>query len=448
MHFTSRLNTLLVNMENNTNNLKNALKNDQKTVKDILTMDTGINRIRSLEEEVIRLQRIINEQNIHTAHNNDIATKDCIPKEDHSICQEQIEEYKNKYHQYKYITEEKIKNYLEEIVELKGSIRVICRIKPFTSSEEINITRHTIEIPNRSVINQFNKVLLPDASQEEVFTEVEDLIHAVTKGYRVSILAYGTTGSGKTYTMEGKDSSLNIPNETNDIPSAKGIVQRSLNLLEQELKTMSDNGWHSKVQVSIVEIYNDKILNKYPTEWIECTIDQIETMHQQASKERRTAATECNKRSSRSHLLLRLSLVLERTNITQTETNSNTQQTLVQGMLSIADLAGSERITRSNAQDTTLKESTEINKSLSSLADVVHAIQTNTQHTPYRNSKLTWLLKDSLGTGAKTAFIINLDPGQPLEENMSTLRFASRLQECKLGQSTIQRTTRVTKGKE
>lgn len=351
---------------------------------------------------------------------------------------EELEQERKNISAFKEWAENKIKTQLHEILELKGAIRVITRVKPFISQENIVISEDLIEIPCKSFVSRCNKVLPPRATQEDLFAEVEDLVYSTCKGYRISILAYGPTGSGKTYSMEGpeqpsREKKYNSIVHKSELGgscrcmecSDRGIVYRSMQTLKNELYRMESLGYTYRVNLSVVELYNDRVIKS--VEGIK-ELDMIEEAYRKVSKSRKIGGTECNSRSSRSHLILTVDVVLEK------ETECGTKE-YIEGSLCIVDLAGSERLNHSKAEGERLKETVEINKSLTALGDVVYSIASGAAHIPYRNSKLTTLLKNTLGPGAKTAFIINVDPGASIEETVTALRFANRLQECRLGRS-------------
>ncbi|KAI5192715.1 kinesin family member C2/C3 [Nematocida minor] len=439
---TDRLSNILTNMEMNTSNLKYAMKNN---ISEILKKDTSSQdmEIKLLREEVRRLKesreteenreaKIKTEENENEAESAKTIAMLTLQIEKMS---EQMETQNQTFIRFKEQTESKIKAQLCEILQLKGAIRVVTRIKPFVSNEKVLLTDDTIEIPSKSFVSRCSKVLSPKTTQQDLFSEIEDLVYAVTKGYNVSILAYGPTGSGKTYSMEGP-SHIHKKNDAScvhEIGSAcqcaacaeEGVVYRSAQLLKSELRRMEVLGYTHAVRISAVEIYNDKIINSIEDA---PSLEKITDIFKMVSRNRKIGSTECNLRSSRSHLIFTIHLVIQRS----TDTGS---MEYIEGSLCIADLAGSERLNHSKAEGERMKEAVEINRSLTALGDVVYAIANNTAHIPYRNSKLTSILKNTLGPGAKTAFIINVDPGASIEETVTALRFSNRLQECKLGRS-------------
>uniref|UniRef100_A0A8C3I1N5 Kinesin-like protein n=1 Tax=Chrysemys picta bellii TaxID=8478 RepID=A0A8C3I1N5_CHRPI len=339
------------------------------------------------------------------------------------------------------------KKYHAQLVELKGNIRVLCRLKPVTEADqregEVSTAVSTEPGSDSSVTARYkgkertfelDKVFLPEATQEEVFLEIEPLVLSCLDGYNVCIFAYGQTGSGKTYTMEG-------------VPEDPGINQRALQALYREMEARAGL-WKYSVTLSVVEIYNEVIrdlLGKEPQEKLDIKLNpdgsgqlhvpgltsvevqglqEIRKMLSLGKRNRATCCTNMNERSSRSHALL---------TVTITGTNCSTG-TKTSGKLNLVDLAGSERVWKSGAQGERLKEAQNINKSLLALGEVIQALRAKQGHVPFRNSKLTYLLQDSLGKGNKTVMMVQISL---LEKNagetMCSLKFAQRVCKVELG---------------
>ncbi|KAI2655429.1 Kinesin-like protein KIFC3 [Labeo rohita] len=307
------------------------------------------------------------------------------------------------------------RKYHEQLVELKGNIRVLCRVKPVLKEdqhEEGQAIVVTTDPNNESALTvlskgkaknfELDKVFHPQATQEEVFQEIEPLITSCIDGYHVCIFAYGQTGSGKTYTMEG----------TVENP---GINQRALKHLFNEIEERKDM-WTYTVSVSSVEIYNEVLrdLLSKDGEKLDIKINpdgtgqlhvpglrvmevksfqHIKKILAIARKNRITFGTQMNQHSSRSHALLTVTVL-------GTDLASGAKTT---GKLNLVDLAGSERVWKSGAEGERLKEAQNINRSLLALGDVIQALKAHQTHIPFRNSRLTYLLQDSLGKGNKTA---------------------------------------------
>ncbi|XP_010473610.1 PREDICTED: kinesin-like protein KIN-14G isoform X2 [Camelina sativa] len=339
-----------------------------------------------------------------------------------------------------------------EVQELKGNIRVYCRIRPFlpgqnnrqTSIEyigengEMMVANPLKQGKDSHRLFKFNKVFGQAATQEEVFLDTQPLIRSILDGYNVCIFAYGQTGSGKTYTMSG-------PSITSK--EDWGVNYRALNDLF--LLTQSrQNTVVYEVGVQMVEIYNEQVRDilsdggssrrlgiwntalpnglAVPDASMHCvrsTEDVLELMNI-GLMNRTVGATALNERSSRSHCVLSVHV-----RGVDVETDS-----VLRGSLHLVDLAGSERVDRSEATGDRLKEAQHINKSLSALGDVIFALAHKNPHVPYRNSKLTQVLQSSLGGQAKTLMFVQVNPdGDSYAETVSTLKFAERVSGVELG---------------
>eukprot|EP00871_Galdieria_phlegrea_P000539 jgi/Galph1/1486/GphlegSOOS_G172.1 len=378
------------------------------------------------------------------------------------------------------------------VQELKGNIRVFCRIRP-TLAKEIEATLvdnvsndtnrfslssassvssatssnfHTephfrITSSNNSVEvfgpqknsdvgkgNQqqrskwtftFDRIFDPYSRQEDVFDEISQLVQSALDGYRVCIFAYGQTGSGKTYTMLGGE------NE-----EESGMIPRSMRKIFATADRLREQNWDFSLKASFLEIYNETIrdllaehhLSKDKNYDIKIdrltgatyvvglnieevsTPEQLDKLLRRSMRNRATAATRCNDRSSRSHSVFRLYI---------SGKNKDTgQETL--GLLNLIDLAGSERLNASGSTGERLKETQHINKSLSALGDVISSLSTQEKHIPYRNSKLTYLLQDSLGGDSKTLMFVNISPtSESFQESLCSLRFAQKVNSCQIG---------------
>ncbi|KAK1353367.1 Kinesin-like protein KIN-14J [Heracleum sosnowskyi] len=352
---------------------------------------------------------------------------------------------------YHAVLEENRKLY-NEVQDLKGNIRVYCRIRPFLSGQSRKQT--TIEymgengdlvVKNPSKqgkashrLFKFNKVFGPAASQEEVFLDTQQLIRSVLDGYNVCIFAYGQTGSGKTYTMTGPTLSSKVD---------WGVNYRALNDLFHLSQSRKSSITYD-VSVQMVEIYNEQVRDlltgnnqqKNLGIWnstqpnglavpdasmhpVKSTSDVLELMNI-GLLNRAVGATALNERSSRSHSVLSV-------HVRGMDLKTNT---ILRGNLHLVDLAGSERVDRSEATGDRLREAQHINKSLSALGDVIFALAQKSPHVPYRNSKLTQVLQSSLGGQAKTLMFVQLNPDvESYSETISTLKFAERVSGVELG---------------
>ncbi|CAL0312004.1 unnamed protein product [Lupinus luteus] len=360
---------------------------------------------------------------------------------------------------------EKLRKKLHNTVqELKGNIRVFCRVRPLlpedgtgsdmvvsypTSTEAIERGIELVQSGQRYPFT-FDKVFDHEASQQDVFKEISQLVQSALDGYKVCIFAYGQTGSGKTYTMMGSP----------DAPDLKGLIPRSLEQIFHTSQSLKDQGWKFNMQASILEIYNETIRdllssnrssgmdqartdNGIPGKQFTikhdangntlvsdltivdvCSVKEISSLLQKAAQSRSVGRTQMNEQSSRSHFVFTLRIC---------GINENTEQQ-VQGVLNLIDLAGSERLSRSGATGDRLKEAQAINKSLSSLSDVIFALAKKEEHIPFRNSKLTYLLQPCLGGDSKTLMFVNISPDQSsTSESLCSLRFAARVNSCEIG---------------
>ncbi|TVU23081.1 hypothetical protein EJB05_32817 [Eragrostis curvula] len=341
------------------------------------------------------------------------------------------------------------RNLYNMLQELRGNIRVFCRIRPL-NLESISSMEHigndgSVMVCDPSKpqstrkIFQFNQVFGPTASQDEVYKETQPLIRSVMDGYNVCIFAYGQTGSGKTHTMCGPSGGL---------PKDFGINYLALNDLFDISTSREDVKYDIRVQM--VEIYNEQVRDllgddtsstKYPcTSYmtssnngllnlpdakicpVQSPSDVINLM-QLGEKHRACGSTVMNHRSSRSHSILTV-------HVNGKDVSGNVSHS----SLHLVDLAGSERVDRSEATGDRLKEAQHINKSLSCLGDVINALAQKNSHIPYRNSKLTQLLQSSLGGNAKTLMFAHISPeAESYSETLGTLKFAQRASTVELG---------------
>ncbi|XP_011628316.2 kinesin-like protein KIN-14F isoform X1 [Amborella trichopoda] len=339
-----------------------------------------------------------------------------------------------------------------QVMDLKGSIRVYCRVRPFLpgQSDGQSTVDYIGENGNIMIVNPdksgkdarrmftFNKVFGTNAMQDQVFADTQPLIRSVLDGYNVCIFAYGQTGSGKTYTMTGPE----LMDE-----DTWGVNYRALRDLFQISKDRMDVITY-EVSVQMIEIYNEQVRDLLVADGsnrrleirnnsqingcnvpdanlvtVRSTQDVLDLM-KMGHRNRAVGATALNERSSRSHSVLTV-------HVQGTELASGS---ILRGCLHLVDLAGSERVDKSEAVGERLKEAQHINKSLSALGDVISALAQKSTHIPYRNSKLTQLLQDSLGGHAKTLMFVHINPEpNAYKETISTLKFAERVASVELG---------------
>ncbi|KAJ4369428.1 kinesin-like nuclear fusion protein [Didymella sp. IMI 355093] len=344
-----------------------------------------------------------------------------------------------------------------QVQELKGNIRVMCRVRPAHASESdpAKISFPDVDTDSKEVAIQgpektsatgkditaayqysFDRVFGPKSQNLEVFDEISQLVQSALDGYNVCIFCYGQTGSGKTYTMSSPD----------------GMIPLASQQIYAEAKRLEEKGWRYKIEGSFIEVYNETYndllgrsedLDKKKVEVrhdpikkqtnLENTVsmeldgpDRVTELLKTADKNRTVAATKANMRSSRSHSVFILKLV---------GTNEITGERS-EGTLNLVDLAGSERLEHSKVEGARLKETQNINKSLSCLGDVINALGSAKEgaHIPYRNSKLTYLLQYSLGGNSKTLMFVMVSPLQAhLQETVTSLKFATKVHNTHIG---------------
>ena len=326
-------------------------------------------------------------------------------------------------------TEETLRRKLHnQVQELKGNIRVFCRVRPTLDGDNADQAR--IAFPDSEMDSKeleimgpekksslgkdmtekypfaFDRVFAPGSQNAEIFDEISQLVQSALDGYNVCIFCYGQTGSGKTHTMSSFD----------------GMIPRAVNQIYDTTQSLEEKGWTYTMGGSFVEVYNESIhdlLGKAEdmdnkkheirhdtarcrttiTDVVNTPLDspgRVEEVLRQAAANRSVAATRANERSSRSHSVFILRLAG-----TNRFTNEKSE-----GTLNLVDLAGSERLSHSGATGDRLKETQNINKSLSCLGDVIGALGQGKEggHVPYRNSKVSsdmdsiscrsWLLRD------------------------------------------------------
>lgn len=311
----------------------------------------------------------------------------------------------------KLIKEETLRRSLfNQVQELKGNIRVMCRIRPSFGDEEVAKISYPDEdkegkeieilgkeeksslgnITRKNHSFSFDRVFGPSSTNQEVFAEISQLVQSALDGYNVCIFCYGQTGSGKTHTMS----------------SADGMIPLATNQIYETATNLEEKGWQYTIQGSFIEVYNEEIHDllgstkdfdkkkheiKHDDQKKQTTVtglklvtldspNSVESIMEQAASNRSVAATKANERSSRSHSVFILRLYGK----------NNTTGEISEGTLNLVDLAGSERLKHSGAEGDRMKETQNINKSLSCLGDVIAALGQGKEggHIPYRNSKV------------------------------------------------------------
>ncbi|NWQ80891.1 KIFC3 protein, partial [Columbina picui] len=356
-----------------------------------------------------------------------------------------------------------------ELVRLKGNIRVFGRVRPITKEDgegpeatnavtfdaDDDAVLHLLH-KGKQVSFELDKVFPPQASQEEVgaavhtaagrqgtpplssdtprspqvFQEVQALVTSCIDGYNVCIFAYGQTGAGKTYTMEGCSGSLGtLPRAVLGMPCWGGagahhppaVAMVTGPPLPRDLLGKEPQ---EKLEIKLCPDGSGQLYVPGLTEFRVQSVEDINKVFEFGHVNRATECTNLNEHSSRSHALLIVTVRgLDRSTGLRTT-----------GKLNLVDLAGSERVGRSGAEGSRLREAQHINKSLSALGDVIYALRSRQGHVPFRNSKLTYLLQDSLSGDSKTLMMVQVSPAEKnTSETLCSLKFAERVRSVELG---------------
>lgn len=357
------------------------------------------------------------------------------------------------------------------VIQLSGNIRVFVRVRPCIPSEEVKAKNNetpvsfpcesdlksgddftkkfivvTEPVKDRGGLSQrrkiikfgFDDVFSPSSSQEDIWRATEPLIQSAVDGYNVCIFAYGQTGSGKTYTMLGGGSC-----------DQNGLVMKGVKKLfdsKRNLESVSQGLSYVDISVELLEIYNEQVrdlmavkrdgsgykslnISVNSNEAIGNVVlqtsseDDVLKVLATAQKLRCVKSTKSNEESSRSHLIFTVNFVVK----------DSSDMVVRKSKLHVCDLAGSERLSKSEAIGATLKETQHINKSLSTLSNVIEKLQQKSPHVPYRESKLTYLLRNSLGGDSKTLAIVCCNPlAEHYQETSCSLKFATKLSKVEL----------------
>ncbi|XP_041099820.1 kinesin-1 heavy chain isoform X2 [Polyodon spathula] len=319
------------------------------------------------------------------------------------------------------------------------TIKVMCRFRPLNSAEVARGDKYIAKFQgDDSVViggkpYAFDRVFQSNTSQEQVYNLcAQKIVKDVLEGYNGTIFAYGQTSSGKTHTMEG------LLHDSDGM----GIIPRIVQDIFNYIYSMDEN-LEFHIKVSYFEIYMDKIRdlldvsktnlavhedkNRVPyvkgcTERFVCSPDEVMDTIDEGKSNRHVAVTNMNEHSSRSHSIFLINVKQE---------NTQTEQKL-SGKLYLVDLAGSEKVSKTGAEGAVLDEAKNINKSLSSLGNVISALAEGTTYIPYRDSKMTRILQDSLGGNCRTTIVICCSPSSYNEpETKSTLMFGQRAKTIK-----------------
>lgn len=400
------------------------------------------------------------------------------------------------------------------LMELRGNIRVHCRIRPLMefdcgnedqgslgkSGTRSEVVVHFVDDENvccrtakHNKVFEFERVFGPTETQNGVFDEVQPMLTSLLDGYNICIMAYGQTGSGKTHTMLGSHKNEDY-NPSRDPHRDEGVIPRAARELFR-LISEKQSGTH-KVEVSVLEIYNNDIrdlLSNDPSikHDINTSADgsvsvptlsskQVDTVYdvmclvQHGLRTRRESATMVHEHSSRSHLVVTLTVISQAPSFFS-KTSSGSSQDLqrdlrgrslsassapnlgslsntwsgsdqsaasgapgmgavIRTKLQLVDLAGSECVGMSGVKGAALREASNINKSLSALADVLGALAEHRSHVPYRNTRLTHLLQDSIGGDAKLLVLLCVSPAHRyITESLQCLGFGTRARQVQRG---------------
>ncbi|KAJ4972271.1 hypothetical protein NE237_005370 [Protea cynaroides] len=340
------------------------------------------------------------------------------------------------------------------------NVQVLVRCRPLSDEEQrLNISKVISCNEQRREINvlqsiankqidrafTFDKVFGPKAQQRSIYDHaISPIVNEVLEGFNCTVFAYGQTGTGKTYTMEGGMRTKG----GGELSADAGVIPRAV---RQIFDTLEAQKADYSMKVTFLELYNEEITDllaveenirsvedrqKKPISLMEdgkgvvfvrgleeevvYSANEIYNLLERGSAKRRTADTLLNKHSSRSHSVFSITIHVK-------ETTIGDEELVKCGKLNLVDLAGSENICRSGAREGRAREAGEINKSLLTLGRVINALVEHSGHIPYRDSKLTRLLRDSLGGKTKTCIIATVSPSvHCLEETLSTLDYANR----------------------
>ncbi|KAL6451081.1 KLP1 Kinesin heavy chain [Candida maltosa Xu316] len=344
---------------------------------------------------------------------------------------------------------------LDSSITTINNIKVICRFRP-ENDLELQKGKNIVEFPNNQTLNfhgkdytcqyTFDKVFGPQSSQSDIYQfSIAETVDDLINGYNGTVLAYGQTGSGKSYTMLGKTANISEPQSQGIIPRISHEIFERVTANE-----LASSEVEYSVEVSFMEIHLERIKDLIDIHNNNEFADHKFTIHEDklngiyvkglaaksvtnelellnilnnGLKYRSISSTNMNEESSRSHTIFQIKL---------TQKHIETE-TIKRSNLFLVDLAGSEKIDKTGAQGQTLEEAKKINSSLSALGNVINALTDGkSTHIPYRDSKLTRILQESIGGNSRTSLIINCSPSSLNElETLSTLRFGTRAKSIK-----------------
>ncbi|GAV03422.1 hypothetical protein RvY_13848 [Ramazzottius varieornatus] len=331
------------------------------------------------------------------------------------------------------------------------AVRVLVRCRPLSDKEVAagykpvvivdnkarKITVKTDKAEKGEKVYTFDGVYGSESTQEDVFNgSIRSLVDAALQGFNSTIFAYGQTGTGKTFTMQGssKDPGI-IPRSMQQIFShidssinERYLVNASYMEIYQEelhdlLRKQGKEENAKKIEIKVDQ--NGSIYVKHLSQYQLKSVRHMEKMMERGQQNRSVGSTDMNEYSSRSHAIFTV-------NIECSHLGLDGKEHIRVGKLNLVDLAGSEKQAKTNSSGERFKEATQINLSLSTLGKVINALVEKSSHVPYRDSKLTRLLQDSLGGNSKTIMVANIGPASyNVEETLSTLRYANRAKNIK-----------------
>ncbi|KAK9691794.1 hypothetical protein RND81_09G220600 [Saponaria officinalis] len=338
--------------------------------------------------------------------------------------------------------DEKRRNLLNKILDIKGSIRVFCRIRPLPwnnnrkTEAPILIDSDKVVVKSAGIKKEFDfdKVFCQNSTQEDVFVEVEPILRSALDGHNVCVLAYGQTGTGKTFTMEGTTDQLGIvPRALKELFRQASVettksITFSMSMLEVYMGNLKDllaprptrrvyepiTRCNLNIQADSKGVVDIEGLTEVPIS----DFSKARWWYAKGRRARATSSTSVNEASSRSHCLTRITICHH---------GDPSEGEVRTSKLWMVDLGGSERLLKTGATGLTLDEGRAINLSLSALADVVASLRRRRPHVPYRNSKLTQILRDSLGNDSKVLMIVHISSiAEDLGETICSMSFAKR----------------------
>ncbi|XP_073356724.1 kinesin-like protein KIN-14O isoform X3 [Aegilops tauschii subsp. strangulata] len=330
---------------------------------------------------------------------------------------------------------------LDKLIDLKGSIRVFCRVRPSISTSNIKI-KSPVTVEQENIVVRavgikkdfsVDRVFDQESTQDDVFHDVKPILRSALDGHNVCILAFGQTGTGKTYTMEGTSDNLGVvPRAIQELFShaaqdTSSTYSFSISMLEVYMGSLRDllaprqqplfrsTEGNTTCNLSILATTSGSVQVEGLTDVAVPDLKKANQWYCRGRRSRSTSWTNVNNVSSRSHCLTR---------ITIRRCGGVSEQV---SKLWLVDLGGSERLLKTGASGLTMDEGKAINLSLSALGDVIAALRRKRSHVPYRNSKLTQILSDSLGDGSKVVMVVHISPSKDdVGETICSLGFAKR----------------------